>query len=66
MIARIFKDQTEDPAFFGTVKTTKCVRMAKILKREEFFKLTNCIAENICAYYVAMNCLQSGNTKEDF
>ena len=67
VILRIFKDQTEEPAFFGTVKTTtKCVRMAKILKREEFFKLTNCIAKNTGAYYTAMNCLQSGNTKEDF
>jgi len=30
---RIFKEQTEEPANFGTVKTTKkCVKMAKILK----------------------------------
>lgn len=57
---RNFEDQTEEPAFFGRVKATKkCVRMAKILKKEEFFKLTNCVAKYTCVYYVAMNCLQS-------
>lgn len=31
---RIFKDPTEEPAFFGTVKTSeKCVRVAKMLER---------------------------------
>lgn len=67
MITRIFKDQAEEPPFFGTVKTTKkCARVAKILKREEFFKLTNCTAKNTGVYYRTMNCLQSGNTKEAF
>lgn len=66
MITRIFKGETEEPAFFGTVKTKSVLGWQKSWNREEFFKLTNCIAKNMCAYYVAMNCLQSGNTKEDF